>query len=163
MGKPTMWFPTRSDTNRAVQSQKTARSMICALVFAYANCWFSHEVAHISITSGWIHCFFFFFFLLLFFFLNTVLRHFQDYFSLYETGQSVGGRKRENPEKKPPGTPASRTWLSLMLPVMGSNPGPEVIKLFSCSSLLRLKFILLINVKMPTIVGILTFMSRINY
>ena len=43
------------------------------------------------------------------------------------------------------------------------TPGPEVIKLFSCSTLLRLKFILLINVKMPTIVGILTFMSRINY
>ena len=42
-------------------------------------------------------------------------------------------------------------------------PGPEVIKLFSCSTQLRLKFILLINVKMPTIVGILTFMSRINY
>ena len=41
-------------------------------------------------------------------------------------------------------------------------PGPEVIKLFSCSSQLRLKFILLINVKMPTIVGILTFISRIN-
>ena len=40
---------------------------------------------------------------------------------------------------------------------------PEVIKLFSCSAQLRLKFILLINVKMPTIVGILTFMSRINY
>ena len=43
------------------------------------------------------------------------------------------------------------------------TPGPEVIKLFSCSAQLRLKFILLINVKMPTIVGILTFMSRINY
>ena len=43
------------------------------------------------------------------------------------------------------------------------RPGPEVIKLFSCSAQLRLKFILLINVKMPTIVGILTFMSRINY
>ena len=43
------------------------------------------------------------------------------------------------------------------------SPGPEVIKLFSCSAQLRLKFILLINVKMPTIVGILTFMSRINY
>ena len=43
------------------------------------------------------------------------------------------------------------------------RPGPEVIKLFSCSTQLRLKFILLINVKMPTIVGILTFMSRINY
>ena len=41
--------------------------------------------------------------------------------------------------------------------------GPKVIKLFSCSAQLRLKFILLINVKMPTIVGILTFISRINY
>ena len=40
---------------------------------------------------------------------------------------------------------------------------PEVMKLFSCSTQLCLKFILLINVKMPTIVGILTFMSRINY
>ena len=25
MGKPTMWFPNRSDTNRAVQAQKMAR------------------------------------------------------------------------------------------------------------------------------------------
>ena len=41
--------------------------------------------------------------------------------------------------------------------------GPKVRKHFSCSTQLRLKFILLINVKMPTIVGILTFMSRINY
>ena len=40
--------------------------------------------------------------------------------------------------------------------------GSEVIKLFSCSTQLRSKFILLINVKMPTIVGILTFISRIN-
>ena len=43
----------------------------------------------------------------------------------------------------------------------------QVIKRFSCSAQLRLKFILLINVKMPTIVGtivgILTFISRINY
>ena len=40
---------------------------------------------------------------------------------------------------------------------------PEVI-FFSCSDQLRLKFILLIFVKMPTaIVGILTFISRINY
>ena len=43
-----------------------------------------------------------------------------------------------------------------------SEPGSEVIKCFSCSAHLRLKFILLINVKMPTIVGILTFISRIN-
>ena len=37
-----------------------------------------------------------------------------------------------------------------------------VIKHFSCSTQLRLKFILLINVKMPAIVGILIFISRIN-
>ena len=41
-------------------------------------------------------------------------------------------------------------------------PGPEVITLFSCSTQLSTKFILLINVKMPTIVGILTFISMIN-
>ena len=38
--------------------------------------------------------------------------------------------------------------------------GPEVIKLFSCSTQLSTKFILLINVKMTTIVGILTFLAR---
>ena len=42
------------------------------------------------------------------------------------------------------------------------GPGPDVIKLFSCSTQLSTKFILLINVKMPTIVGILTFISMIN-
>ena len=76
MRKPTIWVPTRSGTNRTVQSQKQARSLkirvkvkrycticvaktkaliscavaaqlICAFVFAYANCWFSHAVAHI--------------------------------------------------------------------------------------------------------------------
>ena len=70
-----MWFPNRSDTNRPVQVQKRARSMkfriyeveglyypcsenkgadsfavtaklICVFVFAYADCWFSHEAAH---------------------------------------------------------------------------------------------------------------------
>ena len=44
----------------------------------------------------------------------------------------------------------------------GSRSGPEVIKLFPCSTQLSTKFILFINVKMPTIVGILTFISRIN-
>ena len=39
---------------------------------------------------------------------------------------------------------------------------PEVIKLFPCSTQLSMKFFPLINVKMPTIVGILTFMSRKN-
>ena len=41
------------------------------------------------------------------------------------------------------------------------KPGLKVIKLFSCSTQLGMKFILLINVKMPTVVGILTFISRI--
>ena len=31
---------------------------------------------------------------------NSVLHPFQDYFSSNEMGQSVGRRKRENPEKK---------------------------------------------------------------
>ena len=39
------------------------------------------------------------------------------------------------------------------------RPGPEVIKLLSCSTQLSTKFILLMNVKMPTVVGILTFIS----
>ena len=42
------------------------------------------------------------------------------------------------------------------------KPDPKVIKLISCSTQLSTKFILHINVKMPTIVGILTFISRIN-
>ena len=33
---------------------------------------------------------------------------------------------------------------------------------FSCSTQLSMKFLLLINVKMPAVVGILTFMSRKN-
>ena len=39
---------------------------------------------------------------------------------------------------------------------------PEVVKDISCSTQLNMKFFLLINVKMPTIVGILIFMSRKN-
>ena len=40
--------------------------------------------------------------------------------------------------------------------------GLKVIKLFPCSTQLSMKIILLINVKMPTIVGILTFISMTN-
>ena len=43
------------------------------------------------------------------------------------------------------------------------KPGPKVIKPFSCSTQLSMKFFLLINVKMPTIVGILTCMSGKNH
>ena len=50
-------------------------------------------------------------------------------------------------------------WINILVIL---NPGPQVIKLFFFM-LLRLKFILLINVKMPTIVGISTFISRMNY
>ena len=40
--------------------------------------------------------------------------------------------------------------------------GLKVLKQFSCSAHLGMKLILLINIKMPTIVGILTFISRMN-
>ena len=66
-----MWFPNRSDTNRAIQSLKMARGwkvynctirvvktkvlitfavaekLICAIVIPYAGCWFSDAAAHI--------------------------------------------------------------------------------------------------------------------
>ena len=84
VGKPTMWFTNRSDTNRPVKAQKRARilkfrmyveeelyyqssrelyyqssknkgadqlavtaKLICVFVFAYVDCWFSHEAAQI--------------------------------------------------------------------------------------------------------------------
>ena len=53
--------------------------------------------------------------------------------------------------------PRCLTWLILL-----QRSGPKVMKLFSCSTLLSMKFIQHINVKMPTIVGILTFIGRIN-
>ena len=46
--------------------------------------------------------------------------------------------------------------------IFNVQSGPEITKLFTYSTQLSTKFILLINVKMPTIVGILTFISRIN-
>ena len=46
--------------------------------------------------------------------------------------------------------------------LLEDTTGLDVIKLFSYSTQLSTKFILLINVKMPTIVGILTFISMIN-
>ena len=58
----------------------------------------------------------------LFIYFNSVLRAFQDYFSSYETGQSVGGRKRENPEKNHMTHPQAELGLSHIWPVRGSNP-----------------------------------------
>ena len=45
---------------------------------------------------------------------------------------------------------------------INAQSGTEVMKLVPCSTQLSTKFILLINVKMPKIVGILTFISMIN-
>ena len=50
--------------------------------------------------------------------------------------------------------------MKMLKPWLKRNgSGPEVIKLFSCSIQLTMTFFLLINFKMPTTVGILTFMS----
>ena len=54
------------------------------------------------------------------------------------------------------------TILSPRSLYFGPRSGLEVIKKFSCSTQLSMKFFLLINVKMPTTVDILTFMSRKN-
>ena len=42
------------------------------------------------------------------------------------------------------------------------SSGPEVIKLFLCPTQLSTKFILLINVKMPTVVGIFSMINTIS-
>ena len=52
----------------------------------------------------------------------SVFCPFQDYFSSYETGQSVGGRKRDNPEKHHLAHPQAELGLSHMWSVRGSNP-----------------------------------------
>ena len=65
-------------------------------------------------------------FIYLFFFIQFNVP-FQDYFSSYETSQSVGGapgvgRKRENPEKNHLTHPQAELGLSHMWPERGSNP-----------------------------------------
>ena len=59
------------------------------------------------------------------FFLFNFLCPFQDYFSSYETGQSVGGAKTGEPREKPPDTPASRTWLVSHVARAGLEPTPD--------------------------------------
>ena len=86
MRKPTFWYLTWSDTNQAVQVQKMARGLkfrikkveglhyvaktkalisfavtaklICVFVFAYAQCWFSHEAAHriLNMLNTYSYC-----------------------------------------------------------------------------------------------------------
>ena len=78
MTKPTIWVPTRSDTNQPVQSQKMVRGwkfwiekveelyyscstvsakLICVFVFAYANCLFSHAAAQMVFDYVVLICF----------------------------------------------------------------------------------------------------------
>ena len=57
--------------------------------------------------------------------------------------------------------PLSSLFLSFPFSYLVFKIGLEVIKR-SCSIQLSIKFLLLIHVKMPTIVGILTCMSRKN-
>ena len=45
---------------------------------------------------------------------------------------------------------------------LNTESGPDIIKHFPCTTQLSTKFILLINAKMPIIVGILTLISMIN-
>ena len=49
-----MWFPNRSDTNRALQAQEInfesrTKVLIYAFVFAYAKCCFCHDETHICL------------------------------------------------------------------------------------------------------------------
>ena len=62
----------------------------------------------------------------------------------------------------PPLGTGSVLLIVLHYAAMKNWSGPEVKKHFSCWTQLSMKFILLINVKMPTIVGILTFISMIK-
>ena len=59
---------------------------------------------------------------MIFFFFNSVLRPFQDYFSSYETGQSVGGAKMEEFQEKHLTHPQAELGLSHMWPERDSNP-----------------------------------------
>ena len=60
----------------------------------------------------------------IFFFFNSAC-HLKDYFSSYETDQSVGGAKTGEPREKPPDTPASRTWLVSHVARAGLEPTPD--------------------------------------
>ena len=57
------------------------------------------------------------------FYLNVL--PFQDYFTHIETGQSVGGAKKDSTPGKPPGASASRTWLVPHVTSAGLKPTPS--------------------------------------
>ena len=67
------------------------------------------------------------------------------------------------PYAKNEGSKQSANLPSLVKACATRSSDPEVIKHFSCSTQLSMKFSLLINMKMPTIVGIFIFISRENF
>ena len=54
------------------------------------------------------------------FYFNSVLLPFQDYFSSISRWVKMG-----EPQEKPPGTPASRTWLVSHVARAGLEPTPD--------------------------------------
>ena len=60
------------------------------------------------------------------------------------------------------GVTAPKMGVQQCISAVSESSCPELIKLFSYSTQLSMKCILLINVKMPAIVGILTYISMIN-
>ena len=58
-------------------------------------------------------------------FIYLVFCPFEDYFSSYEMGQSVGGAKMGETRENTPSTPASRTWLVSHIPHVGFKPTPD--------------------------------------
>ena len=62
-------------------------------------------------------------------------------------------------------TPSTTGFNDIYLHIIPSEldpkgPGPEAIKLISCSTQISMKICLPINIKMPTKVGIFIFISR---
>ena len=75
---------------------------------------------------------------------QSVLRPFQDNFSSYETGQSVGGAKKGEPREKTPDTPASRTLLVSHVAIGGLEPTPDTaVRWIICSDAFRQMFLFL--------------------
>ena len=75
--------------------------------------------------SDYYFSYFILMFFVLCFFFHSVFCPFQDYFTSYKTGQSVSEMKMGAPREKPPGTPASRTWLVSHVARAGHEPTPD--------------------------------------
>ena len=83
-----MYYP--SSENKGADQLRFTAKLICVFVFAYADCWFSHGVAHLlqKILVGNFTIFFCLFFLVLnhkwIDILNSTLTFFGSHLSLFE-------------------------------------------------------------------------------